>query len=163
MTDSPGSGKGQSKESPAAPPPIPDHPLAAKIQPDLYKHQSSVILIGYQKVAPDRDQIRIYLLPDLRSYFELPRSDILHHWASDPHDENSPTIFSIKATATPNLVIAAIPSAVAGFLDGEIVASLLANAILSSSGSSSGPGSGPPPPPVCVVKTLGEGTNLLQP
>jgi hypothetical protein len=105
-----------------------DHPLAAEIQPDLAKHRDSVVLTGYQKKT-DSDMIRIYHGLDFKSYYEIPRDDIIHHWMSDPDDKNSPTMFSIKAESTPHLVIPSIPSAAAGYLRGGIVSSFLANAI----------------------------------
>jgi hypothetical protein len=146
MADPTGAGGGPAKQAAEGPNPIPDHPLAARIQKNPGEHQTSIILTGYQRASTQAGKIRIYLGTDFQSYYELPLGDILHHWMSDTDDPNSPTIFSIKAAATPDLVIPSLPSAAAQFLDGPIVSSILANAIEAVSSMKRAPDKTGPPP-----------------
>ena len=152
MTNPEGSDGGPPKQELGDEGTIKDHPLVEKLQPDPDKHQPTVVLTGYQNVIPGSKTIRIYLGLDFQSYFEIPLDDIIYHWASDPNDVNSPTVFSIKDTSTPNLVIPSVPGKDAGFLRGHIVSAFLANSIQQSRTS----GGGNDRPPRCQ-----QGSNVV--
>jgi len=132
---------------------LPEHPLVTSLQPKATEPVAHVVLTGYPGKATNDGRVRLYLGLDLQTYYEFSRDDFIHHWASDPNNENSPTNIAVKASATLNLVVGSVSSAAAAVLQGDIVSTFLADAIrLACCECICSP---TPPPPPCHQGSYG--------
>lgn len=134
-----------------APTPLPDveeHELVKDLEIDAESHIHLVTLTGYPGKSTDDNNFRLYLDRHFQSYYEIPREHFVQQWASDADDPHAPNHVAIKGIATPRLVVhTTISSGAAGFLKGELVSTLIKDAIAAASGVQVFDHTPPPPPP----------------
>jgi hypothetical protein len=133
MADS--SGK---KDQPSSQPPadkvvkLNTHPLVSKLLPPGGSPPTLAQLTGYIGPSQKPDSVRLYTGLDFNSYYEIPKSAIVHTEQTDAEDENSPTGVYVKADAAIDVVQTTTQSVEASFLQGAITSANLANAAAST-------------------------------
>ena len=94
------------------------------IKPQLDDQRQFLVLPGYIS-ATTENTVTVYPELDLRSYLEIPRSEIIWAEKAIPGQESSPTKLVINATAKVNRVTTAARQVEVGFLSGMIASSCL--------------------------------------
>ena len=117
------------------------NPLLEKIKPTADDQRVFTVLTGYVDLE-DNDTIRLYERLDLRTYLEIPVSEIV--WAEKlvPGMQASPTLLVINGTAQARRVTSAARKVEAGYLSGLIASQYLSSA--AKAGSAAGGSKGDP-------------------
>jgi len=83
---------------------LPIHPLIPKLIPSPDAPPDAVVLTGYLGPSPQAENVRFYLDLSFQTYFEIPKSGVLHADAADASDESKPTKIVIEASTKLDLV-----------------------------------------------------------
>jgi hypothetical protein len=127
---------------------VPIHPVAKQLQGDAMSHAHLITLTGYPGESTIEGNFRLYLHHDFQSYYEIREADVAHYWPPITDETTEPVRVAIDAEVTPHLVIhTKVSSAAAALLKGDMVASLLKDAIESASTFRLMDRTPPPPPP----------------
>ncbi len=104
------------------------HPLVSKLTPPGGASPSLAQVTGYIGPSQKPESVRLYTGLDFGSYYEIPKSAIVHTEQTDAEDENSPTTVYVKADASIDVVQTTTQSVEASFLQGAITSAHLATA-----------------------------------
>ena len=110
------------------------HPLVSKLTPPGGAPPTLAQVTGYIGPSQKPDSVRVYTGLDFGSYYEIPKSAIVHTEQTDAADENSPTAVYVKADASIDVVQTTKQSVEASYLQGAITNANLATAAASAAG-----------------------------
>ena len=94
--------------------------MVAKLLADTENPRDLVALIGYFGPSKKPDHVRLYTGLDFRTYYEVPKTGVVHTEPVNAKDENSPTRVMLDAQSTVELVQTSTQSGPAAFLAGAI-------------------------------------------
>jgi hypothetical protein len=109
------------------------HPLVTAILGDSDPPPDRVVLVGYFGPSRKSNSVRLYLGLDMLRYYEIPLDGIVSTEPVDPNNPRSATRVILNADTQLELVSMTALKDEAGYLRGNITASLLSRAIESLS------------------------------